>query len=77
VPYLTDWRRATCGDLTSAFGFGEPADSSVPMLPETQQALQLVEQRIAGLPKPSAPSIQTMPKPEAATIVRRRRPLPA
>ena len=74
VPYLTDWRRKTCGDLTAAFGFGEPADASVPVLPETQRALLQVEQQIAGLPNPTAPSLQTMPKPEAATIVRRRRP---
>jgi phospholipase C len=74
VPYLTDWRRKTCGDLTAAFGFGEPANASVPVLPETQQALLLVEKQVGALPSPSAPSIQTMPKPEAAAFVRRRRP---
>jgi phospholipase C len=74
VPYLTDWRRKTCGDLTAAFGFGQPADVSVPALPETQRALLQIEQRIAALPNPAVPSLQTMPRPEAATIVRRRRP---
>jgi phospholipase C len=73
VPHLTAWRRATCGDLTAAFGFGEPANLSVPALPRTQAALQIVEQRLPGLPSPMVPSIQSMPKPEIAGIVRRRR----
>jgi len=73
VPYLSAWRRATCGDLTAAFGFGEPADVSVPSLPPTAQALRLVEQRIGTLPAPMAPGIQAMPKPEAQAFVRRRR----
>jgi phospholipase C len=32
VPNLSGWRRATVGDLTSAFNFGQP-DTSVPTLP--------------------------------------------
>jgi phospholipase C len=75
VPNLTAWRRETCGDLTSAFGFGEPADTSTPSLPETVEALRLVEARLRKLPGPGVPSIQAMPKQEAATIVRRRRQL--
>jgi phospholipase C len=73
VANLTAWRRETCGDLTTAFGFGEPADTSVPSLPETANALQLVEQQITSLPAPGVPSIQAMPKPETAMFVRRRR----
>jgi phospholipase C len=73
IPYLTPWRRETCGDLTAAFGFGEPADSSVPALPSTADALRLVEQQIRTLPPPSAPAIQATPKPERAAFVRRRR----
>ena len=73
VPYLTKWRRETCGDLTAAFGFGSPADASVPTLPPTAEALRLVEQQVAVLPKPAAPSVQAMPKPEPPTIQRRRR----
>ena len=76
VPYLTRWRRDTCGDLTSAFGFGEPADTSIPSLPQTADALRIVEQRIHTLPAPAVPSIQTMPKQEAATVARRRRGAP-
>jgi len=73
VPHLTPWRRETCGDLTTAFGFGAPADTSVPSLPETADALRVVEQQIRGLPGPSVPSLQVMPKQEAAAFVRRRR----
>jgi phospholipase C len=73
VPYLTQWRRDTCGDLTAAFGFGEAADTSVPTLPPTADALRLVEQQIQTLPRPTVPSIQVMPKQEVATIARRRR----
>ncbi|HTW85417.1 MAG TPA: alkaline phosphatase family protein [Candidatus Sulfotelmatobacter sp.] len=73
VPNLTAWRRETCGDLTSAFGFGEAPDPSIPVLPETTRALKIVEMQIRGLPAPTAPSIQSMPKQEAATFQRRRR----
>lgn len=74
VPNLTQWRRDTCGDLTAAFGFGEPGDASVPSLPPTADALRIVEQRVASLPPPAVPSIQAMPGQEAGTFVRRRRP---
>jgi phospholipase C len=73
VPHLTRWRRETCGDLTAAFGFGEPADTSVPSLPLTADALRLVEQRITTLPPPMVPNVQAMPKQEAAVITRRHR----
>jgi phospholipase C len=75
VPNLTAWRRATCGDLTTAFGFGEAPDLSVPALPETAGPLALVQQRLTlpDLPRPSVPSMQAMPRQEAARFVRRRR----
>ncbi|GAC1438907.1 MAG: phospholipase C [Solirubrobacteraceae bacterium] len=34
VPNLTSWRRQTTGDLTSAFNFAAPADTSLPPLPQ-------------------------------------------
>ncbi len=74
VPNLTAWRRETCGDLTAAFGFGEPVDMSVPLLPSTAEALRIVEQQVNVLPPPAAPNVQAMPRPEIATILRRRRP---
>jgi phospholipase C len=73
VPNLTKWRRETCGDLTAAFGFGEPADPSVPALPQTADALGTVERLVATLPSPTVPSVQAMPKPETTAFVRRRR----
>lgn len=72
IPHLTKWRRETCGDLTSAFRFGVPADTSVPVLPQTSAALAEVRRSVAALPAPSVPVAQTMPKPEAPTIRRRR-----
>jgi phospholipase C len=75
VPNLTQWRRDTCGDLTAAFGFGEPADLSTPKLPDTAGPLADVVRRLNSpiLPRPAAPSRQSMPKQEAAVIARRRR----
>ena len=73
VPNLTKWRRETCGDLTAAFGFGEPPDTSFPQLPQTAETLRIVDREVKTLPPPAVPSVQSMPKPEAATFVRRRR----
>jgi len=73
VPNLTAWRRSTCGDLTAAFGFGQPADASFPALPQTAEALRVVEREVKTLAAPAVPRVQTMPKPEVATIVRRPR----
>jgi phospholipase C len=72
VPNLSAWRRATCGDLTTAFGFGEPPDTSVPVLPPAAD-LRTLDTRIRTLARPSVPTVQAMPKPELATIERRRR----
>jgi len=73
IPYLTRWRRETCGDLTKAFGFGHPPDTSVPTLPPTAAPLRSVERRVSRLPPPRVPALQRMPRQETATIVRRRR----
>jgi phospholipase C len=75
IPNLTKWRRATCGDLTSAFGFGEPPDRSVPELPPTAGPLVAAKQRLktGHLPRPAPPANQSMPKQEAALVNRKRR----
>lgn len=73
VPYLSAWRRETCGDLTTAFGFGAAADTSIPSLPDTTAALRRIEQQIFSLPPPAVPSVQAMPKAETIAFVRRRR----
>jgi phospholipase C len=71
VPNLTAWRRATCGDLTSAFGFGEPARLDVPELPETSERLASVYETTPTLPPPAVPTVQQMPKQEPGTRPRR------
>ncbi|MCW3042148.1 MAG: Phospholipase [Actinobacteria bacterium] len=44
VPNLSPWRRSVTGDLTSAFNFASPANSSVPSLPEAS----LLDPRVIG-----------------------------
>jgi phospholipase C len=72
IPNLSKWRRETCGDMLAAFGFGAPANFSVPQLPETAQALSNIERTVATLPRPAVPNVQAMPK-QATDFVRRRR----
>jgi phospholipase C len=76
VPNLSKWRRETCGDLTSAFGFGSPIDTSVPQFPQTADALVAVEHGILKLPPPSVPTVQAMPHQEPGTRQRRRTAIP-
>jgi phospholipase C len=52
-PNITPWRRAVCGDLTSAFDFTKPEHSPA-MLPDTRDAARRVEAALK-LPKPVAP----------------------
>jgi phospholipase C len=61
APNLTDWRRATVGDLTSAFNFAGP-DRSVPGLPVVQQQTypKCVDQLALEKPRPF-PTEQHMP----------------
>jgi phospholipase C len=71
VPNLSAWRRRTCGDLTTAFGFGEPVRADVPVLPETSAALARAEEDVKRLPRPDVPSQQAMAVQEAGTRMRR------
>jgi phospholipase C len=71
VPNLSAWRRQTVGDLTGAFGFGQPARYDTPRMPETETALKLVEERVMNLPPPRVPQDQTMPRQEPGTRPRR------
>lgn len=49
VPNLSAWRRATVGDLTSAFNFASP-NQSIPSLPSTAPAIpQIVQECLASL----------------------------
>ena len=64
VPNLSDWRRSTCGDLTSALDFNT-FDASVPTLPSTAARAAKVLADCRTLPQPTAPSTQTPPTTEA------------
>ena len=53
-PNISDWRRQTFGDLTSAFRFGH-AEKKPPVLPDTSGPLILAKYSSANLPKPAIP----------------------
>lgn len=71
VPNLTAWRRSVTGDLTSAFGFGEAPDYSIPTMPDTATLLAKVEEALPTLPRPEVPKVQSMPSQEPGSRPRR------
>jgi phospholipase C len=54
-PNITAWRRAVCGDLTSAFDFRTP-DSTMPPLPDTSNYMSIADNQCATQPKPTVPA---------------------
>ncbi len=65
-PNITEWRRQTFGDLTSAFRFEEAA-AGPPSLPDTAQLLKLADES-RKFPPPVVPTQdQTTPVQEAGT----------
>ena len=63
-PHISDWRRSTFGDLTSAFRIRR-ADNKVPHLPEVRGPLIRARYDAAHLPKPILPDAdQSPPKQE-------------
>ena len=70
VPNLSAWRRATVGDLTSAFNFKSP-DHSIPNLPSTLQvdspAIQQCTNNLAGFTDFALPATQSQPTQESGT----------
>jgi phospholipase C len=72
-PNISPWRRAVCGDLTSAFDFSLGADEHFPELPETST----LAGRARLLPETTSPSIPTAATDFAQTPgLRPSRPLP-
>jgi phospholipase C len=73
-PNITAWRRAVCGDLTSAFDF-RAADPSIPPLPDTSGYMSIADNQCATQPAPVVPAT---PGPLAAQEAGTRpaRPLP-
>jgi phospholipase C len=59
---ISSWRRAVCGDLTSAFDFSTP-NASLPTLPDTATYHASRTQRLATF-TPMPPAVQTMPRQE-------------
>ncbi|WP_459715474.1 phosphocholine-specific phospholipase C [Paraburkholderia sp. 2C] len=55
-PNITKWRRAVCGDLTSAFDFRTP-DASMPALPDTSNYKSIADNQCATQPKPVVPAV--------------------
>ena len=61
---ITDWRRETVGDLTSAFRFDD-ASRHVPSLPDTAGQYNLAQYEASQLPLPTVPtSDQHLPRQE-------------
>src|SRR6202162_5774402 len=54
-PNISQWRRAVCGDLTTAFDFRTP-DSKVPPLPDTSNYKSIADSQCATQPKPTVPA---------------------
>ncbi|MBN8842270.1 MAG: hypothetical protein J0H88_03390 [Sphingomonadales bacterium] len=63
-PNISDWRRKTFGDLTSAFQFDRPS-GRIPALPGTAERLAMARITAATLPDPPVPGAkQRAPKQE-------------
>jgi phospholipase C len=63
-PNISEFRRRTLGDLTSAFRFAE-ASHQVPTLPDTSGSYNLAQYTTAELPLPTVPTTnQQMPRQE-------------
>jgi len=64
---ISDWRRKTFGDLTSAFRFDQPK-ADPPILPDTNGPLAAAFDQTIQLPKPAIPtSGQEMPVQETGS----------
>src|SRR5882757_466346 len=74
-PNISPWRRAVCGDLTSAFDFRDH-DTRISTLPDTYAMRRAVDKLQPSLPPPviPTPGTQTMPGQEPGT--RPAQPLP-
>jgi len=59
---ITPWRRAVCGDLTSAFNFANPNDA-VPSLPSTSGYVPPDQNRHPDY-QPQPPAVQAVPQQE-------------
>jgi phospholipase C len=65
-PNISDWRRKTFGDMTSAFRF-DATPGKPPALPNASAALEAVRMTIDKLPKPTPLAEKTLPTQESGT----------
>src|ERR1700722_13721842 len=61
-PNISAWRRAVCGDLTSAFDFANPNASAIAVPPIA--GLSAAAEAQSSLPMPTVPTTQTLPRQE-------------
>ncbi|HEY5836283.1 alkaline phosphatase family protein [Streptomyces sp.] len=67
-PNISAWRRATFGDMTSAFRFTDPEPAPPPLPDDTAERLAEARLDVATLPKPVLPAAaQTFPVQEPGT----------
>ena len=55
-PNISPWRRAICGDLTTAFDFSRP-NSRIPHLPSTEDYRARADAEVKSLPVPVPPGV--------------------
>ncbi|OQV65196.1 hypothetical protein AK51_23735 [Serratia nematodiphila DZ0503SBS1] len=76
-PNISAWRRAVCGDLTSAFNFVDPNGEALPSLPATSRhAADGLRQRQEQLPQVPLPSPAHQRLPHQRRLARPSRALP-
>lgn len=76
-PNISAWRRAVCGDLTSAFNFVDPNHETLPPLHETsRQAADQLCQRQEQLAQVALPPVSRQQVPYQARMARPSRALP-
>jgi len=63
---ISDWRRRTFGDLTSALGFGRPR-RPFPQLPDTKREFWAAEHEVATLPPATIPGAGQTPPHQDTT----------
>jgi phospholipase C len=76
-PNISAWRRAVCGDLTSAFNFVDPNEETLPRLPTTSRhAADNLRQRQEQLPQVPLPPVDQQQLPHQSRLARPSRALP-
>ncbi|MEI2428943.1 phospholipase C, phosphocholine-specific [Lysobacter yananisis] len=63
-PNISPWRRAVCGDLTTAFNFENPNNEPIPTLPYTGDADRIVAEQ-SKLPAPKPPATPSAARQDA------------